>query len=49
MSAKAGIQFQTATSAPRQNWIPAFAGMTLCLWALLPTLDINAQSAASVI
>jgi len=26
--AKAGIQFQAANTAPRQNWIPASAGMT---------------------
>jgi hypothetical protein len=30
--AKAGIQFQAAAMEQEENWIPAFAGMTPCLF-----------------
>jgi len=30
--AKAGIQFLPSTALAAKNWIPAFAGMTSCLW-----------------
>jgi hypothetical protein len=34
--ARAGIQFQAAGSALKQNWVPAGAGMTLRLLTALP-------------